>query len=193
MPTLEPVELHTPRLTLRALELQDAPQLFAIHADPAAMKFSNSAAWIRIEQATELVDASLKWLTSGNHLCLGIVRAGTNEVAGTCTLFDIDRRSRRAELGFVLASRVWGQGYMTEALTVLLGYAFDSLLLNRIDADTDPRNTAAIRLLERLRFSREGLLRERWIVGTEKSDAALYGLLRSDWLTGSGQAQHSVA
>jgi len=82
---------------------------------------------------------------------------------------------------------------MTEALTALLGHAFDSLLLNRIDADTDPRNIAATRLLESLRFRREGLLHERWIVGTEKSDAALYGRLRSDWLPGRGQAQHSVA
>jgi [ribosomal protein S5]-alanine N-acetyltransferase len=193
MPALESVELRTPRLTLRPLVSQDVPQLFDIHADPAVMKYSNSPAWTRVEQATELVDANLKWLTSGIHICLGIVRTGPNEVVGTCTLFDIDRSSQRAELGFVLASHVWRQGYMTEALTALLGFAFDSLLLNRIDADTDPRNAAATRLLERLRFRREGLLRERWIVGTEKSDAALYGLLRSDWLTSHGQAQHSVA
>jgi len=74
------------------------------------MKYSNSPAYARVEQATELVDASLKWLTSGNHVCLGIVRTGANEVVGTCTFFDIDRGRQRAELGFVLASPVWRQG-----------------------------------------------------------------------------------
>lgn len=39
---------------------------------------------------------------------------------------------------------------------------------------------AFARVLERLGFVREGLLRERWIVGDEVTDSALYGLLRSD-------------
>ena len=52
--------------------------------------------------------------------------------------------------------------------------------LNRLEADIDPRNVASAGLLERLGFVREGLLRERWIVGDEVSDSALYGLLASD-------------
>lgn len=52
--------------------------------------------------------------------------------------------------------------------------------LNRIEADIDPRNAASARVPERLGFVREGLLRERWIVGDEVTDSALYGLLRSD-------------
>ena len=43
-------------------------------------------------------------------------------------------------------------------------------------------NVASARTLERLRFRAEGLLRERWIVGGEACDSALYGLLRRDWL-----------
>lgn len=70
---------------------------------------------------------------------------------------------------------------MTEALTALLDHAFDGLGLHRIDADTDPMNRAAIQLLERLGFQREGLLRERWRTAGRKSDAALYGLLRHEW------------
>ena len=55
-----------------------------------------------------------------------------------------------------------------------------ALRLNRIEADIDPRNVASAGLLERLGFVREGVLRERWIVGDEASDSALYGLLASD-------------
>ena len=61
------------------------------------------------------------------------------------------------------------------------GYPFTELNLNRVEADTDPRNERSARLLDRLRFSKEGLLRERCIVEGEISDAAMYGLLRRDW------------
>jgi ribosomal-protein-alanine N-acetyltransferase len=63
----------------------------------------------------------------------------------------------------------------------LLQYGFEDLHLHRVEADTDPRNVASGRALERLGFKLEGHLRERWIVGDEISDTALYGLIRSDW------------
>ena len=70
---------------------------------------------------------------------------------------------------------------MHEALQALLDFGFGELDLNRIDADIDPRNSASARTLERLGFTKEGYLRERWIVGDEVSDTAIYGLLRREW------------
>jgi [ribosomal protein S5]-alanine N-acetyltransferase len=70
---------------------------------------------------------------------------------------------------------------MHEALSALLDYAFTELNLNRVEADTDPRNERSARLLDRLKFSKEGLFRERCIVDGEISDAAMYGLLRREW------------
>ena len=69
---------------------------------------------------------------------------------------------------------------MREAASAVIDHAFGTLRLNRLEADIDPRNVASAGLLERLGFAREGLLRERWIVGDEVSDSALYGLLASD-------------
>ncbi len=71
---------------------------------------------------------------------------------------------------------------MSQALQALLGYAFQTLDLNRLEADIDPRNLASAKTLERLGFQKEGHLRERWIVNDEVSDTALYGLLRREWL-----------
>ncbi|MGM9486651.1 GNAT family N-acetyltransferase [Ideonella sp. YS5] len=178
-------EIQTQRLLLRPLAEADAEALLAIHSDTKVMRYSNSPAWTGIEQAHDLIRQSRGWLSSGRHLCLGIARKDEGVVMGTCTLFDIHRDSRRAELGFVLASPAWGQGYMTEALVAFLNHGFSGLGLNRVEADTDPRNLATIKLLGRLGFVREGLLRERWISSGEKSDTALYGLLESDWTAGS--------
>jgi RimJ/RimL family protein N-acetyltransferase len=58
--------------------------------------------------------------------------------------------------------------------------------LHRVEADTDPRNAASLALLERLGFVREGILRERWIVGGEVADSVLLGLLAADWRAARG-------
>jgi RimJ/RimL family protein N-acetyltransferase len=184
MAALDPVELHTPRLSLRPLVESDAAALLQVHAEPRVMQFSNTPPWTSLEQAQELIEGSRSWLSLGTAVCLGIVPKDATGLIGTCTLFDISRSSQRAEVGFLLGLSAWGRGYMTEALAALLNYAFGELGLNRIEADTDPRNLAATRVLEKLGFMREGLLRERWITAGQKSDSALYGLLRSDWDSG---------
>ena len=66
-------------------------------------------------------------------------------------------------------------------VTAVVDYAFGPLDLRRLEADIDPRNQASLRALERIGFTREGLLRERWQVGDEISDTVFLGLLARDW------------
>jgi [ribosomal protein S5]-alanine N-acetyltransferase len=62
----------------------------------------------------------------------------------------------------------------------LIEHGLTQLSLRRLEADIDPRNNASAGVLEGAGFVREGSLRERWVIGDEVSDTALYGLLRSD-------------
>jgi RimJ/RimL family protein N-acetyltransferase len=75
----------------------------------------------------------------------------------------------------------WGEGLGTEAVSLLLDQAFGVMGLRRIEADTDPENESAMRLLERLGFRREGYLPQRWFVGGRWHDTVLFGLLKPDW------------
>jgi len=173
--------LLTERLRLRPLHGGDAEALFAIFSDPQVMRYWSTEPWTSFDQAHTMIERDAAGMDSGEHLRLGLVRHEDGALLGTCSLFKIDRSNRRAEIGYALASTAWGQGYMHEGLKRLLDYGFNDLHFNRIEADIDPRNGNSARSLERLGFAREGLLRERWIVGLEVSDSALYGLLRRDW------------
>jgi ribosomal-protein-alanine N-acetyltransferase len=172
--------LRTARLALRPLRDADVAALFEIHADPEVMRYWDAPIWKSDERGRAMV-ARDQALTGRDHLRLGIELAASGTLLGTCALWRIDAQCRRAEIGYVLGSRGWGQGYMHEALSALLDYAFTELGLNRIEADTDPRNARSTRLLERLGFSKEGLFRERCIVDGEVSDSAMFGLLRREW------------
>jgi RimJ/RimL family protein N-acetyltransferase len=112
----------------------------------------------------------------------GITELTADHVIGTCTLANLSTEHRRAEVGFALAQSAWGHGYISEALTALLTFAFETLHLHRIEADVDPRNHRSIAVLERAGFRREGYLRERYHLGGEVQDALFYGLLRSEFV-----------
>ncbi|GAQ53144.1 putative ribosomal N-acetyltransferase YdaF [Streptomyces acidiscabies] len=70
----------------------------------------------------------------------------------------------------------------------MLRWAFDTLDLNRVQAEADTRNVASARVLEKLGFVREGTLREDCVVNGEVSDSWVYGLLRREWLPSSEPA-----
>ena len=86
-----------------------------------------------------------------------------------------------SSLGTPVEPRPWGHGYATEAAGALLQWAFDTLDLNRVQAETDTRNAASARVLEKLGFVREGTLREDCVVNGEVSDSWVYGLIKREW------------
>jgi ribosomal-protein-alanine N-acetyltransferase len=101
-------------------------------------------------------------------------------VIGTCTLFRIDPRHRHAEIGYALRSDHWGQGLAHEAVTLMLDGAFRRFDLQRVEADIDPRNEGSRRLLLRLGFASEGVLRQRFFVGDVVTDSEMFGLLAGE-------------
>ena len=101
---------------------------------------------------------------------------------GSCSLFRFDARHRRAEVGYALRSDRWGRGLAAEAVALALDWGFRTLALHRIEAGIDPRNDASRRLLERLGFRREGLLRNhrRHADGTPR-DTVVFSIIDSEW------------
>jgi ribosomal-protein-alanine N-acetyltransferase len=160
---------------------RDVPALFDFFSHPQVTQYWNNPPFKEMAQAARFLENIQAGFRSGSALQLGIERKSDQVLVGICNLHNFHMPSRRAEIGYALGRPYWGQGYMQEALLILIEYAFDHLGLNRLEADIDPRNTASERTLLRLGFLKEGLLRERWIVEGIKSDSGFYGLLRSDW------------
>jgi RimJ/RimL family protein N-acetyltransferase len=168
---------------LRRIGPADAQDFFAIHADPESMRYWSGPAWPDVAQALRVMESDEAGLHAGTSIRFGIVEHGASTLVGCCSLFRIDRANGRAEIGYILRRSHHGRGIMHEALGGLIDHAFDAMELRRLEADIDPRNTPSSRLLERLGFTREALMRARWLVGDEVSDTAFYGLLREEWST----------
>ena len=108
-------------------------------------------------------------------------RVSDGAFIGWCSLNRWNPDYRSASLGYCFDDAAWGHGYATEAARALLRWAFDTLDLNRVQAETDTRNVASARVLEKFGFVREGTLREDCVVNGDVSDSWVYGLLRREW------------
>lgn len=172
--------IHTERLVLRPLELEDAEALLAIFSDQEVMKYWNTSAWTSLEDANNFILESGETMERMESITLGITLKETGELIGKCLLFNFEPGSKRAEIGFGIGRSHWGKGFVTEAGQALLTYGFDTLALRRFEAEIDPQNISSGKTLERLGFVREGLLRQRWQINGLVSDSLLYGLLSSD-------------
>jgi len=168
-------------VVLRALRPTDARALLAVFGDHRVTRMMAIRTLEDESGAVSLIHEIQSLARAGTLLQWGVVLPATDEPIGTVTLASIDRNNRRAELGVGLAHAYWGQGLATKAARTLLGHAFRTMLLHRLEADVDATNGAALRLLENLGFEREGVLRERWLVEGEWRDSVWLGLLAGQW------------
>lgn len=173
--------LTTARLRLRPFDIADADALFALHRNARVLRYWDAPPWTERARAERFIAACRQMADDGTGARLAIERMPDGAFIGWCSLSRWNRDYRSAALGYCLEETAWGHGYATEAARALLQWGFDTLDLNRVQAETDTRNLASAHVLEKLGFVREGTLREDCVVNGDVSDSWVFGLLRREW------------
>ena len=173
--------LNTARLRLRPFTDADADRLFALHSNAVEMRYWDSPPWDDRARADRFIAMCTKLADAGTGVRVAIDRASDGAFVGWCCVTEWNPDYRSASLGYCLDEAMWGHGYATEAAHALLQWAFDTLDLNRVQAEADTRNMASARVLEKNGFVREGTLREQCIVNGDVSDTWVFGLIRREW------------
>ena len=107
--------------------------------------------------------------------------AASRALLGGVTLAQVRRGVTQAgTLGYWMGAPHAGKGVMTEAVGLVVRFAFSTLHLHRLEASCLPDNTRSIRLLEKVGFSREGLARRYLCIAGDWRDHILWGLLAED-------------
>ena len=174
--------LETDRFVLRKLRLSDAESLFAILADEEVTKFYDDETFTEIDQAREQIKSWASGFKERRCIRWGIARREDDIVVGTCGYYGFHGWHRRGSLGYELARSYWRQGIMTEALDAIIGFGFRQVGLNRVQAVVMPGNEGSEKLLEKLGFQREGVLREYENWGKKGYvDVLMFSLLRYEY------------
>jgi RimJ/RimL family protein N-acetyltransferase len=90
-------------------------------------------------------------------------------------------RGELLEISYVVVPSERRKGYCTEAVRIIVDYLFLSKEVMRVQAQTDPRNLASQKVLEKAGFKKEGTLRKSFFVRGEWTDNIIYSILREEW------------
>jgi ribosomal-protein-alanine N-acetyltransferase len=114
--------------------------------------------------------------------CLFICLGADGAIIGAINLSQIFRGGfQNAYLGYYVGMHYAGQGYMTEALKLVLRYAFEHLKLHRLEANIQPGNVASIALVKHAGFIREGYSRRYLKVYGRWRDHERWAIIADDW------------
>jgi ribosomal-protein-serine acetyltransferase len=91
-------------------------------------------------------------------------------------------------MGYSLGAEHQGRGIVTACMRVLIHYTFDELKLNRVELRCAAENLKSRAVAERLGFTREGELRESWLIHGSFVGKVVYGMLASEWSVGKSRA-----
>jgi len=174
-------------IRLEPLALEHAPGYLAAAgpADDAAEVFR----WMFPAAPQTVADAEGHILTAlaararGERFAYAQLDAGTGEVAGTTSYYEVDPAARAIAIGHTwLGRRWWRTGHNTESKLLMLTHAFDTLGAARVSWHTDLNNTRSQEAIDRLGATREGVLRKHRIRRDGSwRDTVQYAMVDDDW------------
>lgn len=174
--------LLTPRLVLRPIEVADAEAVFAYRGDPAVSRFQSFEPRA-LEDVVDFLEplAGVAPDTPGRWFQLGIVLRADGPLIGDLGLRFPADNPPQVEFGISLAPSFQGRGLAQEALEAAFDFVFFVLEKHRVFGSADPRNTAALKLMERIGMRREAHFRKSlWFKG-EWADDIICATLREEW------------
>ncbi|MCA0985892.1 GNAT family N-acetyltransferase [Guptibacillus algicola] len=174
-----PHEIYTERLYIRCPLPGDG---LVVHESIQASRpeLKQWMPFAKNEQSKDEVEENIREAHTSflkrEDLRLHIFHRETGVFIGSSGLHKIDWDVRKFEIGYWIDSRYSGFGYITEAVKAITQFAFKELHAKRVEIRCDSKNDKSMRVIERLDFPLEGVLRNEdvSIDGTELRDTCVY-------------------
>jgi RimJ/RimL family protein N-acetyltransferase len=162
---------------LSPMEISDADKYTTWLNDQEVVKhLSLSTAVITVESEKGFLSS-----LSQNHN-YGIIDFESEQLIGSIGLMNIDHIHQTAEIGIFIGNKdYWGKGFGSEALSLLISYAYQTLNLHNIMLKVFSINTRAIKCYEKIGFKKIGVIREAINKDKQKHDIILMDILPTDF------------
>ena len=172
--------IETSRLILREVKEEDAKDMFQYLSDKDVVKHMGLAPFETVNDVWDEVRWYKSIYEEGTGIRWGITLKDSGKVIGSCGFLNMLTKHYRAEVGYELNKDYWGKGIASEALEAVVKHGYQHFQLERIEALIEPTNHPSQKLVEKLGFKREGLLRHYEYACGKFDDLYMYSILKED-------------
>jgi ribosomal-protein-alanine N-acetyltransferase len=162
---------------LRLIVDADVPAIVEAVQDPEIPRWTTVPRRYGDQDARQFQRTAAAGLAAGTDLPVLIVDAENGQLLGAVGVHGLDPATSRCHAGYWVTAPARRRGVASRALSLLCGYVFEQLGVQRIELWIDPQNLASVRVAEKVGFRREGLLRSFMEIGGERRDMLMYSLL----------------
>ena len=168
-------------VTLRELELSDAPSLFAMLTTEEVARFISPPP-TTVEGFERFITWTRQQRAAGHYACFAVVPDGMNAAIGLFQVRSLVPDFSTAEWGFALGSAFWGTGLFVEGARLVVDFAFETIGLHRLEARASAENGRGNGALRKLGAIQEGLLRRAFLRHGRYHDQVLWSIIDTDWV-----------
>jgi len=171
------MNLEGNKIQLRALEPEDISFLYQIENDTSVWEVSNTQTPYSKAVLREYLKQAYRDIYEIKQLRLAITNKLNSNCVGFIDLFDFDPKNKRVGVGIVIAEKDRGQGFASEALTMVCDYVKKYLQVHQLYANIGADNKQSIQLFEKNGFKSVGVKKD-WIYSAGQfKDEYLYQLI----------------
>jgi len=117
-------------------------------------------------------------INDDSEIVFAIMTKSNNKHIGWAGIYDINRSSRNAEVRFFIGDKkYWKMGLATDAVSLLIDYAFNKLNLHRIFGGSNIENKGSVKVFKKLKFKQEGIIKEGHFRNGKYYDLVTFGLI----------------
>jgi ribosomal-protein-alanine N-acetyltransferase len=160
--------------------MSDAQSLFLSLSTEEVSRFISPPP-TTVEGFERFIAWSLHQRAAGQIVCLGIVPRGFEAAVGLFQIRALEADFGLSEWGFAIASEFWGSGAFVDGAQLVLGFAFETLGVRRLEARAAVRNGRGNGALRKIGAVLEGVLRRSFFRSGESLDQAMWSILRDEW------------
>ncbi len=178
-------------ITLRELELRDAPSLLAMLSTAEVARFISPPP-TTVEGFERFIQWAQEQRRNGEYVCFAVVPHGMSVAVGFFQVRRLEPRFGTAEWGFALGSAYWGTGIFVEGGRITVDFAIATLGVHRLEARAAVANGRGNGALKKLGATREGILRQSFQRHGRYIDQVMWAILDSDWIAAKALPQPKI-
>ncbi len=172
-------KLETKRLLLTKLDMSHLDDLFEVYSNPQTTTYVPRNIHENKEETHSLLEKMMETTKEGKSFVWSVIFQENQKAIGTCGIWILPHSS--ASLGAVISPLYWGKGLIVEALEELIKFGFQELSLNRIEGRCNVKNIASERVMQKLKMTYEGTLRQSVKINERYCDSKVYSLLKQEY------------